>query len=856
VRAIRKVLPRESGRSVRAVHVADDTLSVIDDEGLSQIHLRTGKTRTIVKRSVRHGVFGPAGPVLSTYDEIFRKQGARRAFDGSLAGSDRHLLGVTHEHLHVLDPATLEDVRVLDAPGHAVAVAGDVAAVAGSQGIVLVDLRDGTIERIRSGGADSVALSPDAARIVFGADSLVWEGPIHGEYKPHSERGNLRHGGAWFAIGNTLLDERGPFAVAGSEIVGILPGAEEVIVLVEHALLFAGVRALEHDPARPGTRGELFRVAADDQAIAGLDDHGNVTVWDAGTRAPLVTFPVGTRDNPIALRGDHLFVGRNGVDVWDWRARRRLDVWARGLSHVRALRVRGRDLVVAAHDRAVVLDDAGRERASAGPWKRKDQDWNLNVEDADLGAGDVLLVAREEWYAPAVRIDLARGAERELVKARRVVCCEGGEALLSGGSGTFLLPDLRDEKSEPVPIEIPRLDQAERLAGGVVWAQGPFVGTFFGGVVVEPTQVRDQIRDVAASGDRIVTAAEQWAALRANPDASLLHVLPAGASGHVRALAFDATGERLAVGEDKPRLHIWQLAGIPERVACLDLTTLGPDHPTLDANAVQGFSALAFPEQGITALSGRHLRWSDPRAVAAKPDSDIEVKGGRALSRDGARILAQYCEIRLTTEDGRELLCLPELPGHRSRISLSPDGRFVLTAEVDDATNLTVHADDGTVVGRMRISAEIDHVALDPSGGAVGWIQDGPCFRWEPSRRTLVRWGPKKGLGDGIAFGKETCLLWYSTGLAFVLETRSGRVIATLPAPLGTYVETGAISPDGALVALGDRTGATHLFRTKDAAWLASFSGTADGGHWSVSPAGTRSAVGEAVLRVWRAPDE
>lgn len=859
MRAIRKILPwGRSMRSVRAVRLwpEQDTLSVISEEGLSQVHLGSGKTRTILRRDIRNGVFGPLGPVLATYDQIFRPRGASRALDGSLAGSDRHLLAVNRHHLHVLDPETLDDIRVLDAPGWAVAVAGDVAAVGSQEGLALVDLRDGTIERVPFEPVHTLALSPDASRVAFATGTRVWEGPIHGEYKPHSDRGPIHHGGRWFAVGNTLLDDRGPFAVAENEVVGFLPGAEEVVALVDHALYIAAVRALADDPPLPGTRGPLRRLAADDRAIAALDESGRVTVWDAATREALVTFPVAINNAPIGLRGDRLFVGKSGVEVWDWRAKRRVDVWARDIPHVRALHVRGRDLVVVGSERAAVLDEAGRERAGAGPWKRKDPDWNVNVEDADIGAGDVLLVARDEWHAPAVRVDLARGTERALIKARRVVCCEGGEALLSGGDGTFLLPDVRDDRSEPVQVEIPRFDGAERLGRGIVWAEGPFVGTFSGGVAAQPTQLRDHVRAVAVSGDRIVTASEHWAALRDGRSASLLHVLPSGAAAPVRALAFDPAGDHLVVGEEQPRLSVWRLAGIPERTALLDLTTLGPEHPAFALGSLHGFSAVAFSERGLSALTGRHLLWRDPHALAAKPDGDVEVKGGCALSRDGTRILSQYGEIRLLAEDGRELLCLPELPGYRNKLGLSPDGRLVLTAEVDTASNLTVYSENGAVVGRMRVSTEIGHAALDPLGGAVGWIDDGPCFRWDPASRTLVRWGPKKGFGEGVAFGAEACLLWYSAGFALVLETRSGRVIATLPAPLGHRVEAGAISADGALVALGDRSGATHLYRTKDAAWLATFSSTADGGRWSVTPEGTRSAVGEAARRVWRAPDE
>ncbi len=77
-------------------------------------------------------------------------RGPRRALYGELAASDRHVLVAEGTRVHVLDPATLEDIRVLDVPGSAVAVAGDLAAIGGPDGITLVDLRDGTRELLPS----------------------------------------------------------------------------------------------------------------------------------------------------------------------------------------------------------------------------------------------------------------------------------------------------------------------------------------------------------------------------------------------------------------------------------------------------------------------------------------------------------------------------------------------------------------------------------------------------------------------------------------------------------------------------------------------------------------------------------
>jgi hypothetical protein len=136
-----------------------------------------------------------------------------------------------------------------------------------------------------------VALSPDAKRLGFGTETSTWEGPVGGRYDQHSERGKIQHGGAWFAVKNVMLDESGPFAMIGtSEIVGLTQGGQDAIVQLDHALLVVDVRALRDEPTLPGTPGHIQRLAADDGAIAALDDTGLITVWDAATCEVLVSF--------------------------------------------------------------------------------------------------------------------------------------------------------------------------------------------------------------------------------------------------------------------------------------------------------------------------------------------------------------------------------------------------------------------------------------------------------------------------------------------------------------------------------------------------------------------------------------
>jgi hypothetical protein len=163
-------------------------------------------------------------------------------------------------------------------------------------------------------------------------------------------------------------------------------------------------------------------------------------------------------------------------------------------------------------------------------------------------------------------------------------------------------------------------------------------------------------------------------------------------SSGVKALAFDPSGRSIVVGEQEARLHTWRLDGVPERLAHLDLTTLGPEDASIDPADITQFSSVAFSDRGITALSGRRLFWRDPAKIGGEPDEDRAIAGGRALSRDGSRILSSSREITLTTDDGRELLRLPGLAGswRGSRVDLSPDGRTVLTVEVDNATKIAL----------------------------------------------------------------------------------------------------------------------------------------------------------------------
>jgi hypothetical protein len=477
----------------------------------------------------------------------------------------------------------------------------------------------------------------------------------------------------------------------------------------------------------------------------------------------------------------------------------------------------------------------------------------MEVVDADLAGADALVLARNEREGPALYVPLRGGPERELVRAGTVVGGEDGSALVSGPEGTFhVAPPGAGPAPAPVAVAIPQFRAGAGAGAGAVWAEGSFVGRFDGHAAHPPVELRDALRDVAVSASEVVTAAELWVGIRSPHDLALDRVLPAGASSEVAALAFDPSGEHLIVGENAPRLHVYRVAGVPERIAALDLTTLGPDEPTVDPAHFTSFGLLACSAGGVSVLSGRHVVWRDPRRIHEKPDHDgATVMGAHALSRDGTRILSSYTEIKLTTDDGREILCLPALEGLGGTLALSPDGRVVLTAETDDATNLAAYDEHGCA-GRLRVSAEVAKVALDPFGCAIGWVRDGPCFRWDPRARTLVRWGTSRGNGAGVAFAEETSVVWFDTGLALVVDTRSGRVLTTIAAPIGPYVTVAAMSRDGALVALGDRSGAVHLHRARDGAWLATLSGRADGGYWTTSAGGERNVAGAAVSRAWR----
>jgi len=188
------------------------------------------------------------------------------------------LLLATNHHLHVLDPETLDDIRLLDAPGSCVAVAHDIAAVGGREGVTLVDLRDGKLDKRAFPYVHSVAFSPDGARLGVSTATHSWEGPTLGELAPHTERGTIRHAGAWFAIGGASevhLSEREAPAHPDAHFALVVDDFQALVDRLQRGghewspapPIFGGGRGFTRDPA--GNRIEVLERAGSVGSAAG-----------------------------------------------------------------------------------------------------------------------------------------------------------------------------------------------------------------------------------------------------------------------------------------------------------------------------------------------------------------------------------------------------------------------------------------------------------------------------------------------------------------------------------------------------------------------------------------------------------
>ncbi len=134
---------------------------------------------------------------------------------------------------------------------------------------------------------------------------------------------------------------------------------------------------------------------------------------------------------------------------------------------------------------------------------------------------------------------------------------------------------------------------------------------------------------------------------------------------------------------------------------------------------------------------------------------------------------------------------------------------------------------------------EVDEVRFSPDGALVVSADYDHTVRfWDVFSRTLIRTLDLHAWN--LTFSQDgTIFAWVTVGGVVQLRTPDGDLLAELP-PQGHLVTALAISPDGTVIATGDKLGQVHLWETASRQLLLSFQaaphGEVDSGDAAPSP--------------------
>lgn len=121
--------------------------------------------------------------------------------------------------------------------------------------------------------------------------------------------------------------------------------------------------------------------------------------------------------------------------------------------------------------------------------------------------------------------------------------------------------------------------------------------------------------------------------------------------------------------------------------------------------------------------------------------------------------------------------------------------------------------------------AAVDEVRFSPDGALMVSADDEHTVRfWDVRTHTLIR--TLDVPASHLTFSPDGALLaWTTTGSAVELRTPEGELITEAP-PQGRLATAFAFSPDGTLIATGDKLGRIHLWETATRRLILSFQGT------------------------------
>jgi len=586
---------------------------------------------------------------------------------------------------------------------------------------------------------------------------------------------------------------------------------------------------------------------------------GQVCVWRLADASLVSTFRVQCDEPLIAWGPDGaLLVGGQGLEVWDADSgTRRAAIPIPGIDSIEGLDVRGGAIVVRGHHHVVVLDARFAVRASSGPWQG-DDDEPIQIEGMAFSPdAKTLYVTRGEDHS-TLALSVDDGSVRRELEPARAIAAGSEQVALSGDSEASLV-DLATDASEPIePFQAaaPVGDAFVCIHDSDLRIRAPH----------EPrlhARFHDRLDAVAVcpSRERMYTGGPAfWIAERNLATGQLCRVLPAGAGGKVVALAFDPTGDRLAVGDTDGRLHVWELGDQPRRIGLLDDTSMQPAGSIREPGSFGSIESVAFTSS-LVACTSTVMQWDGDLAAIGHTEPRVFGERARLVSRNGKRFVRGGdwgAEVVVFDESG-ELSRAPAIDSRERFFDLSDDGELVLFGGASEgASTVTIQTAAGRSLGTLRVEGKVACVGFDGLGDVVGWMNEGgPLFRWRLESGAVERWCraliPSLPFLDSLSRGGGKLVLW-GPGGAIAVDAATGVRVAALPQQSNHDRAAVAISDDGRRVAVGAWHGQVSVYALDDGGrCVAVLSGTAEGGFWSVGPGGFTHALGFGATHDWEA---
>ncbi len=832
-------------------------VAVGTDTATFMIDVATGESRRLGTPGVTVA-WGPCGVVAVGHDRAKRfSVGVSRA---KSSGSALLAARSTRDAVEVFgeDGAVL---RTLPIENWEVALGGGLLAVFVHGSVRLVDPATGQERmRIDAPHASYVALSPDGSRVLATGSNGSWEGSVTGPLQWYPESGTPAHAGPVFAIGGTVFKtgQLTPVAYTLGDRIAFSPALDLACIAGHQHVQIVALADLAPTPPIVGPSERVKVIVVDDTRgrLAASDDRGITCVWRLDDASLVSAFRTGCSAIAWAPDGT-LLAGGHGISVWDTETgRRRSCVPLHDLEDVEHLIVRGDRIFARGRWQIAILDAALNRLATLGPWPRVDRD-SIFISRFDVSPdGAIVYVARQD--ATTLAIPVVGGEPTELAEASTIAATnefvalsKQGEALLVAGAG------------EQRPVD--HFDAAVAVGELVLCAHDRSVTLHARSGPRFEAQYRDPVRTLAASTTRpcfYSGGSTTWIAERHLDDGRLRRVFASGGGGKVISLAFDPTGDRLAVGEYEGRLHVWSLSGTPRRIGLLDGTTLQPAGTLREPGELGSIEGIAFPGDLVTC--GRSASVWSAQDLAAIGTTEPRTFGDYVskVSRDGTRFLAggDWGNDAVVSDASGELFRAPGSDGGDRFMDISDDGRLVLIGSVTEtSTEMTVYGRQGERIGTLRVDGRVQFAGFSSRGDVLGWTAEkGPFFRWRAaSGGGVEKWcdSPVASRSALSSFDRGGGRLALCGETITIVDEQSGARHGVIP-PFTRNTTAVAMSDDGRRVAIGSWHGIVRVYdvTAPNPRCIAELCTTEDAGCWAAGPDELTHVRGDAATRLWSEP--